>query len=70
MERKFRCIKEFSIELRDEDEFPVEGESFTVTVDSNWFMCKHSSISDIRLENENSWIEIDEHLLEKYFVEI
>lgn len=70
MEKTYRCIKGFSVSKYDEHECLIENEEMFVPVDSIWELCDFSSLSDIRLDGESGWLEIDEETLKAYFVEI
>ena len=70
MEKRFKCIKEFVLEKYDEDESIIEGEYFVTSVGSTWERAEHAYMSDVRLENENSWIEVTFEMLKSHFEEV
>ena len=70
MEKEYKCIKEMVLEKYDEDECPIENEHMVAPVESIWELCDFASLSDIRLEGDLGWIEIDEETLKIHFEEI
>lgn len=70
MEKEYECIKGFSLNKYDEHECIIENEEMVVPIGSIWELCDFSSMSDIRLEGNLGWLEIDEETLKAYFVEI
>ena len=70
VEKEYKCIKGFELGKRDENEMEVEGESFVVPVDSTWEERDFASLSDIRIESDFAWIEIDEKKLESHLEQI
>lgn len=69
-EEVYKCIKELRLPKYDEDEYLIEGEFYTVPVDSEWELQEHSSMSDVRLESNLGWIEIALEDLKSHFIEI
>ncbi|MEG0258451.1 MAG: hypothetical protein RR595_05685 [Lysinibacillus sp.] len=70
MEKTYKCIKEFVLEKYDEHECPIENEHMVTPVDSIWELCDFASLSDIRLQGDLGWLEIDEETLKTHFEEI
>lgn len=70
MEKEFKCIKEFVVSKYDEHECLIENEEMVIPVDSTWSQCDFSSMSDIRLEGDLGWLEIDIEALKTHFEEI
>lgn len=69
-EKEYECKKELILDKRDENEVLVENESFVVPVGSAWYKCDYSSLSDIRLQGDLGWVEIDKKTLDEHFSEI
>lgn len=68
MTKKYKCIQEFSVDKYDEDECLIENEVIVIPSDSVWESQAYSSMSDIRLENDEvGWLEISKKTLEAYF---
>lgn len=72
MEKVYKCIKEFSVDLYDEYENLLENECKIITIGSEWERCEFASLSDVRLDSleDGSWLEIREDTLQEYFVEV
>lgn len=69
-EKEYKCIKKLSLPKCDEYEVTIDEEFFVVPVDSVWILQEESSMSDIRLESNLGWIEIDFEDFKNYFAEI
>lgn len=69
-EKEYKCIKEFAVPKYDQDEELIEGENFTIPVDSIWELQDHAYMSEIRLEGNFGWLEISLENLKENFVEI
>ncbi len=70
---RYRCVKEFQVELYDEDCRSIDGEYAVIKIGSTWE--KHDfllGIGDIHLDNVNrhEWIEIPVAYLTEYFKQI
>ena len=68
-ERSFKCIKEFALD-KYEGDAPIENEQFVIPMGSIWELSEHSHMSDIRMEGELGWVEIDSESLKAHFIEI
>lgn len=69
-EKEYKCIKELALEKYDEHECPIENEYKVIPVGSTWELCDFASLSDIRLQGDLGWLEIDERTLNTHFEEI
>lgn len=69
-EKTYKCIKEFSLDKYDDDGFIIEDEIFVVPLDSIWERSEFSYMSDVRLEGNLGWLELDKDTLEKCFIEV
>lgn len=69
MDKVYKCIKEFGLDRYEDDEL-LENEHFIVPLDSTWELGEYSHMSDIRLESELGWIEIDIESFNALFVEV
>jgi len=72
---EYRCTKEFSIGLRDDNGFSIENKYKRVEEDSNWWIDESGYRfigGQIRLESSDSseWIEISEKLFDNCFKEL
>ena len=73
--RKWKCIKSFSVTVYDEDEEIIEDENGDiieeqqVELGSEWIRDEDNvpSLSEIRLEKDSDWLEIDEETFENCF---
>lgn len=71
MTKEFKCIRQFSINKYDEDECLIENENFVIPVNSIWESQNYTSMSDVRLENDEvGWLEISEKTFKAYFIPI
>ena len=72
-EKRYRCIKEFSVPLCDEDGFIVAiGEMMPVEVGETFYRSDVTWMSDVRLEgvgNTYEWLEISEETFREHFEE-
>ncbi|MDU5208012.1 MAG: hypothetical protein E6182_18815 [Clostridioides difficile] len=71
---KYKCIKDFEIDMYDEEGCLIEGE-FKIKIQKESLWRKSDSSNkiiggEVRLENNNSWIEITETMLEELFEEV
>lgn len=64
---KYICITELQLPKYDENEEVIEGEFSVVQEGSIWTSQGNSSLADIRLVNNESWIEITEEHFAHYF---
>lgn len=69
MEKVYKCIKEFVLD-KYQDDTQLEDEQFIVPLESTWELGEYSHMSDIRLESELGWIEIDTESFKALFVEV
>jgi len=68
MDKLYKCIKEFVLDKYEDDE-QLENEQYVVPVDSTWELSEYTHMSDIRLESELGWIEIDSDSFKSLFIE-
>lgn len=69
---KYRCIKNFNIEIYDDDWDPT-GEYTVVYSGTIWELDENTNniSGEVHLDNENlEWIEISRDTLEEYFEEV
>lgn len=69
MGKEYQCIKEFVLN-RYKDNEPLETEQFVVPLESTWHLREHSYMSDVRLESDLGWLEIDIESFKSLFVEV
>ena len=73
-EKHYRCIKEFSVPLCDEDGYAVEsGEMTPVEVGETFYRSTVTWMNDVRLEdvdNRYGWLEISEETFKECFEEV
>ena len=73
-EKRYRCIKEFSVPLCDEDGCAVEsGEMVPVEVGETFYRSTVTWMCDVRLEcvdNHYAWLEISEETFKECFEEV
>ena len=73
-EKHYRCIKEFSVPLCDEDGYAVEsGEMVPVEVGETFYRSGGTWMNDVRLEgveNHYAWLEISEETFKECFEEV
>ena len=73
-EKHYRCIKEFSVPLCDEDGYAVEsGETTPVEVGETFYRSTVTWMNDVRLEgveNHYAWLEISEETFKECFEEV
>ena len=73
-EKHYRCIKEFSVPLCDEDGYAVEsGEMVPVEVGETFYRSTVTWMNDVRLEgveNHYAWLEISEETFKECFEEV
>jgi len=70
IEKSFKCIEDLMLQKYDEDGYQIDNEYIVINKDSIWEIQEDSSLSDIRLESKDSWIEITLETLESHFKEI
>ncbi|MTI49476.1 MAG: hypothetical protein FH761_16710 [Firmicutes bacterium] len=70
----YKCIKGFCLEICDDDGFTIEGESMVVKEGSEWHIPSDKDFrlidGEVRLENNENWIEISKERFEKCFAVI
>ena len=74
---KWECIKSFSVSVCDEDGYIIEDENGDIIEDNEqqvqlgsvWIRDEDNvpSLSEIRLEADSDWLEIDEETFENCF---
>ena len=66
---KWKCIKSFSVLAYDEDEEIIEDEEKQVQLGSEWIRDEDNvpSLSEVRLETDSDWLEIDEEIFKNCF---
>lgn len=68
---RYRCIREFSVPLCDEDGYAVEsGEMVPVEVGETFYRSGGTWMNDVRLvgaENHYCWLEIDSRTFKENF---
>ena len=73
-EKHYRCIKEFSVPLCDDDGCAVEsGEMVSVEVGETFYRSAVTWMNDVRLEGVGDtygWLEISEEAFRKHFKEV
>jgi hypothetical protein len=73
-EKHYRCIKEFSVPLCDEDGRAIEsGEMIPVEVGETFYRSTVTWMNDVRLEgvgNTYWWLEISEETFKECFEEV
>lgn len=70
-EKRYRCIKEFYVPLCDDDGCGVEGgEMASVDVGETFYRSDVTWMNDVRLEHDNTWVEISEETFNGHFVEV
>lgn len=70
-EKRYRCIKEFYVPLCDNDGCEVEGgEMVSVDVGETFYRSDVTWMNDVRLEHDNTWVEISEETFNGHFVEV
>lgn len=70
--KEYTCIKEFSIQVCDEDGFDVENEYINIEVGTVWHAPEDENYrfigGEVRLESDSlGWIEITKEHLKEYF---
>ena len=67
-EKHYRCIKKFYVPLCDNDGYELEsGEMVSVDVGETFYRSDTAWMSDVRLENDCSWVEISEERFSECF---
>lgn len=70
MEKSYRCIKGFVVDICDGDGFRIEEDGMVIEVGEIW-TTDDEGVNilgcDIHMENETSWLEVSKEELEKYF---
>lgn len=70
-EKHYRCIKEFSVPLCDDDGLPAEsGEMMPIEVGETFCRSMVTCMNDVRLEGVGDtygWLEISEETFRKHF---
>jgi hypothetical protein len=67
----YKCIKGFEVPKYDEDGFPNESEFLSIPIDSEWWRQEYTTISDVRLENDEiGWLEITTETFISNFVKV
>lgn len=64
------CIKDFSIEMCDEDGFTIENKEFKIDEGTIWEVSDESfrvAGGEVRLTRGLSWIEISNERFKEYF---
>ena len=73
-EKHYRCIKEFSVPLCDDDGYAVEsGEMMPVEVGETFYRSTVTWMNDVRLEgveNHYMWLEVSEETFRECFEEV
>ena len=69
-EKLYKCIKEFAVDMYDDEEFLIENEQKVIPIGTTWERQDYSSLSDVRLQSELGWLEVDDKTLETHFIEI
>lgn len=70
-ENVYKCVKDFEVPKYDEDGFPIECEYIDIPINSEWYLQEYTSLSDIRLENDEiGWLEITNETFNEYFVKM
>ena len=73
VEKHYRCIKEFSVPLCDDDGCAVEsGEMMTVEVGETFYRSDVTWMNDVRLEGVGDtygWLEVSEETFREHFEE-
>ena len=69
---KWKCTKSFSVPFCDENEEIIVDEEKLVELGSEWVRDEDNvpSISEVRLETDSDWLEIDEETFENCFEEL
>lgn len=74
VEKHYRCIKEFSVPLCDDDGCAVEsGEMMPVEVGETFYRSDGTWMNDVRLEgveNHYTWLEVSEETFRECFEEV
>ena len=75
LDKVYKCIKGFSLEVCDGDGFTLENEYICIVENSVWFYPEDKDYrligGEVRLENEKyGWIEITKEYLGEYFIEV
>ncbi len=69
---KYICENSFLVDSRDDDESLIEEDGLTIDKGSVWEIDQHvnPSMGEVRLRNikDDSWLELSNETLEKYFV--
>lgn len=68
----YKCIKEFSLELYDDDGFIIENEYIDINKGTIWYIPEDDDYrlieGEVRLENEEmAWIEITKETFKNNF---
>jgi len=74
VEKRYRCVKEFSVPLCDDDGCAVEsGEMAPVEVGETFYRSGCTWMNDVRLEcvgDTYGWLEISEETFKGHFEEV
>lgn len=75
LDKVYKCVEGFLIERCDDDGCTIENAYEEIKSGSIWFTPEGDKNyrfvgGEIRLENENQWIEITKEHLERYFREL
>lgn len=68
--KKYKCIKGFVVDICDGDGFTVEESGMVIEEGDIWETNEEAVNvlgTEVHIETENSWIELSQEELDKYF---